>query len=48
MNIWYELEELERKYNNYEITIKQYFDLKAKICDKYINKNKVLGKKEEK
>lgn len=47
MNIWYELEELERKYNNYEIRIKQYFDLKDKICNKYTNKitNKILGKK---
>lgn len=38
MSVWSELEELERKYNNNEITLKQYFDLKDKICDKYTNK----------
>ena len=37
MNIWSELEEIERKYNN-EITLKQYFDLKHEICNKYVNK----------
>lgn len=46
MNIWSELDELIRKYNNYEITLKEYFDLKDKICNKYTEKiyNKVIRK----
>lgn len=38
MDIWSELEEIERKYYNYEITLAKYFDLKHEICNKYVNK----------